>query len=125
MSDADTPGRVGGLIGLARVRGHSMRPTLRPGDRLLVTYVGRVRPGRIVLARFADGTLAVKRAAERRATRTGLPGWWLVSDDPAQGIDSRHRGPVPESDVVAVVLARMWPWPRPIGGPRRTSGHAT
>ena len=98
---------------MARVRGDSMRPTLAPGDRLLVRYGGRVRPGRLVLARFADGTLAVKRATERRATSTGRPGWWLTSDNPVAGVDSRHRGPVPDPDVLAVVLARVWPRPRP------------
>ena len=103
-----TPGRVG----LARVRGDSMRPTLVPGDRLLVRYGAPVWPGRLVLARFADGTLAVKRAAERRTTRTGEPAWWVVSDDPASGVDSRHRGPVPPQDVLAVVVARVWPHPR-------------
>ncbi len=90
-----------------------MRPTLRPGDRLLVRYGARVRPGRLVLARFADGTVAVKRAAERRTTSSGSPGWWLTSDHAAAGVDSRHRGPVPDTDVLAVVVARVWPRPRP------------
>jgi hypothetical protein len=76
-----------------------------------VRYGGRVRPDALVLARFADGTLAVKRAAERRTTRTGETAWWLLSDNPDQGVDSRHRGPVPDRDVVAVVLARVWPRP--------------
>ncbi len=89
-----------------------MRPTLRPGDRLLVRYRPRVRPGRLVVARFADGTVAVKRATERRTTRSGAVGWWLLSDQPEAGVDSRHRGPVPDADVVAVVLARIWPRPR-------------
>ena len=98
-------------VGLARVTGDSMRPALRPGDLLLVKYAGRVAPRRLVLARLADGTLAVKRAAERRTTASGGPGWWLLSDDPAVGVDSRHRGPVPDADVLAVVLARVWPRP--------------
>jgi hypothetical protein len=89
-----------------------MRPGLAPGDRLLVRYGARVRPGSVVLARFADGTLAVKRAVERRVTRTGAPAWWLLSDNPAAGVDSRHRGPVAEPDVVAVALLRVWPRPR-------------
>jgi hypothetical protein len=71
-----------------------------------------VRPGVVVLARFADGTLAVKRAGERRTTRTGAPAWWLLSDNAATGVDSRHRGPVADPDVVGVVLARVWPRPR-------------
>ena len=90
-----------------------MEPTLRPGDRLLVRYDAAVREGVLVLARFADGTLAVKRAAERRTTRTGAAGWWLLSDNPDEGVDSRHRGVVPVEDVVAVVLLRLWPRPAP------------
>jgi len=90
-----------------------MRPGLAPGDRLLVRYGAQPREGALVLARFADGTLAVKRAVERRTTRTGAPpAWWLLSDNPDEGVDSRHRGPVAAADVVAVVRARVWPRPR-------------
>ncbi len=92
-------------MGFAVVRGESMAPALRPGDRLLVSYRRTPRVGDVVVARFADGTLAVKRVAERRTT-----GWWLLSDNPEAGVDSRHRGPVPE--VAAVALARVWPRPR-------------
>ena len=89
-----------------------MRPGLGPGDRLLVRYGARVRPGVLVLARFPDGTMAVKRAADRRTTRTGEPAWWLLSDNPDVGVDSRHRGPIAHTEVLAVVLARVWPRPR-------------
>ena len=84
-----------------------MRPALRPGQRLLVLYGARVCPGRVVVARFADGTLAVKRVAGRRGS-----GWWLLSDNADAGVDSRHRGAVPDADVAGVVRARVWPWPR-------------
>jgi type IV secretory pathway protease TraF len=63
-------------------------------------------PGDVVVARFADGTLTVKRAAGRRTT-----GWWLLSDNAGAGVDSRHRGPVADEDVLGVVLARAWPHP--------------
>ena len=63
----------------------------------------------MVVARLADGTIAVKRAAERRTTRTGAAGWWLLSDDPDVGVDSRHRGVVADADVLAVSLGRVWP----------------
>ena len=96
------------------VSGRSMQPTLRPGDRLLVRYGRAPAAGDVVVARFADGTVAVKRAAERRTTRSGATGWWLVSDDPEQGVDSRHRGPVADGDVIAVTVARVWPRPRRI-----------
>ena len=58
-----------------------------------------------MVGRFADGTLVVKRVSERRTA-----GWWLLSDNPHEGVDSRHRGPV--RDVLAVALGRVWPRPR-------------
>lgn len=93
-------------FGMAVVRGDSMRPTLLPGDRLLIRYDVAPRAGDVVVARFADGTVVVKRATELRRT-----GWWLVGDAAPIGIDSRHRGPVPEERVLAVVRARIWPRP--------------
>ena len=83
-----------------------MLPALRPGDRLFVDYRRRPRVDDVVLARFADGTLAVKRVAERRDA-----GWWLLSDNAAEGTDSRHRGAVPDADVLAVARLRVWPRP--------------
>ncbi|MGZ4455006.1 MAG: S24 family peptidase, partial [Nocardioides sp.] len=71
-----------GSFGLARVRGESMLPTLRPGDRLLVRYAAPVAEGDLVVARFPDGTLSVKRAGPPTPLRDGRPGWWLASDNP-------------------------------------------
>ena len=88
-----------------------MRPGLRPGDRLLVSYRRRPREGDVVVARFADGTLAVKRAAERRTTEQAVQ-WWLLSDNPDEGVDSRHRGPVPDERILGVARLRLWPRPR-------------
>ena len=89
-----------------------MQPTLRAGDRLLISYRRVPRAGGLVVARFADGTLVIKRVAESRRSRTGEAGWWLLSDNPAQGVDSRHRGVVPDREVIAVPIARLWPRPR-------------
>jgi phage repressor protein C with HTH and peptisase S24 domain len=85
-----------------------MEPTLSAGDRLLVDYRGRPAVGAVVVARFADGTLVVKRVAEDRGGS-----WFLLSDDPdAPGaIDSRARGPVRDGDVLGVVRLRLWPRP--------------
>ncbi|WP_307807924.1 S24/S26 family peptidase [Nocardioides xinjiangensis] len=102
----------GAPFGTARVRGRSMLPTLSEGDLLLVRHGARVRPGDLVVARFADGTLTVKRAVEPRRTASGAPGWWLLSDNPDEGVDSRHRGPVAEERVLGVVRLRVWPSPR-------------
>ncbi len=83
----------------------------------MVRYGARVRPGDLVVARFADGTVAVKRAQEQRrmgsgGAASGGEGWWLVSDNPDEGVDSRHRGPVADDQVLAVVRLRVWPSPR-------------
>lgn len=89
-----------------------MRPLLEEGDILLVRHGARPCAGDVVVARFPDGALVVKRAVERRTTRSGAPGWWLLSEDPGVGVDSRHRGVVAEEDVLAVALGRLWPRPR-------------
>jgi len=86
-----------------------MRPGLRPGDRLLVDYRRTPAPGDLVVVRLPGRPLAVKRAAERRTTELGEPGWWVLSDDPAHGTDSRTLGAVAEADVLAVVVRRIWP----------------
>ncbi|MFT4082642.1 MAG: S24 family peptidase [Nocardioides sp.] len=113
MSERQPRVPTSGWFGLARVTGESMRPALHPGDRLLVSYRRRARAGGLVVARFPDGAVVVKRAVERRTTRSGGPGWWLLSDNPEAGVDSRHRGVIAEADVLAVVLCRLWPWPGP------------
>jgi phage repressor protein C with HTH and peptisase S24 domain len=98
---------------VAIVRGRSMLPLLRDGDRLLVRYAAAPRPGQVVVARFADGTVVVKRATERRTTRGGAPGWWLLSDNADEGrADSRARGVVADDAVLGVVRWRLWPRPR-------------
>lgn len=72
-----------------RVSGPSMVPALRHGDLLLVRLGAPVRPGDVVLARFADlpGTLVVKRAVRPDGT-----GWTVRSDNAFAGGDSRTHG---------------------------------
>lgn len=85
-----------------------MLPALRPGDRLLVRWGARPRPGRLVVVRLQGRPLAVKRAAVVAAA-----GWWVESDNPRQGTDSWTLGqPVAHEDVLGVVLLRYWPWRR-------------
>ena len=48
--------------------------------------------------------LAVKRVVHREAT-----GWWVERDNPCTGVDSWLLGAVPDADVLAVVVARLWP----------------
>ncbi len=98
-----------------------MLPTLRDGDRLLVRQGRTPAVGDVVVARFADGIVKVKRVAERRES-----GWWLLSDNAAEGLlrlprpgcrarPRRARGrPLPALAAPATPVTRV--------SPRRTGG---
>ena len=92
------------------VAGNSMLPALRPGDCLLLSRRARIAEGDVIVARrpHVDGLLLVKRAV-RRADG----GWWLLSDNAAEGLDdSRAFGVLPDACVVGKVLFRYYPWRR-------------
>ncbi|MGW4892225.1 nickel-type superoxide dismutase maturation protease [Kitasatospora sp. NPDC004240] len=93
-----------------------MVPTLRDGDRLLVRYGARLRPGAVVLFRhpFQQDLLVVKRAAGRRPG-----GWWLLSDNRPIDSDSRQYGAVPDELVLGRVLLRLRPRPAWLAPGRR------
>lgn len=98
---------------LAVVHGPSMAPTLRHGDLLLVRRGGRrVRPGELVVARFASraGLVVVKRAV------APVPGgWWVGSDNSLTSDDSRAYG---TAEVIGRVWCRCWPRPALLRRPR-------
>ena len=109
-------GRPRTRLGLAVVRGRSMEPTLYDGDRLLCLHGVPPRTGRLAVVRLrtTDGpVVAVKRVTHR------VPeGWWVERDNPRVGVDSWRVGAVADQDVVALVLARVWP-------PRRRARRTT
>lgn len=111
-SDSEAPSSIGpgelALVSLVTVRGPSMVPSLRHGDRLLARRARsttRVRPGAVVLAAWPQRPelLAVKRVV-----RLVPGGYWVEGDNPHGSDDSRAYGP---AQVRAVVLGRCWPWP--------------
>lgn len=82
-----------------------MEPTLLDGDLLLVRTGEPPAPGALVVVRLPGRPgLAVKRAVRRDAD-----GWWVERDNPREGADSWLVGAVPETDVVAKVVRRLWP----------------
>ncbi len=95
------------LVGLAVVRGRSMEPTLRDGDRLIVRYGAQPRPGGLVVVRLPDRPVAVKRATRRTAG-----GWWVERDNPDEGVDSWLVGEIADGDILGRVVLRVWPWRR-------------
>src|SRR4051794_31066427 len=93
--------------GLARVRGLSMVPTLADGDRLLIRYGGRPVPGDVVVARFPDGVVAVKRVLGDEPHHSGDAAWLLGSDNATAA--GARRAPVRKDAVLGVVVVRVWP----------------
>jgi nickel-type superoxide dismutase maturation protease len=92
---------------LVEVRGRSMEPTLRPGDRLLTVPARRawLRRGRVVVVRDPGDPdhLAVKRIADVERGRVAVLG-----DHPEASTDSRTWGTLPIAAVRRVVV-RRWP----------------
>lgn len=83
-----------------------MRPTLQPGDRLVVIGWGRIRSGDVVAARDprAPARMVVKRVAA-----TSAAGLELAGDALADSTDSRHFGIVPWPLVLGRVIYRYFP----------------
>ncbi|MBC7558392.1 MAG: S24 family peptidase [Dermatophilaceae bacterium] len=98
-------------LGFALVRGRSMEPTLHEGDRLLVLYGARPRPGKLAIVRLPNDSkgeprpLAVKRLS--RPDPEGGDGWWVERDNPREGLDSWTVGAIPAAGIRARVLLRM------------------
>jgi signal peptidase I len=103
--------------GVAVVRGRSMQPTLRDGDRLLVQHGAKPRSGDLVVVRLPNGVVAIKRAT-MRGPAEDPPGWWVERDNPEEGVDSWSVGAIPDADVIAVARFGLWPLRR-LGRRRR------
>jgi len=122
------------------VEGLSMRPTLAPGDRVLVrrARLDAVRPGQIVVLGNPD--LMIKRVVavpgdpvpDLGATgvagsgeRTVPPGKLVVlGDNPAFSLDSRRLGYLPGERLLGVVVRRLSPGPLQDFGARAPGARA-
>ncbi len=115
------------------VRGRSMHPTYRDGDRLIATRRRpgqHVRRGQVVVyvaepgaaAELGDSeSLLIKRVVA--VAGDPVPGSdillqpgriWLLGDGP-NSLDSRRLGHLPEERVLGIVCVRLW------GDPRRAA----
>lgn len=96
-----------------------MLPTLNDGDRLLVRWGAKPRAGRLAVVRLPPTDDGPRPLAVKRLARPQDGGWWVERDNPVQGVDSWQVGAIASSDVLAIVLGRLWPRPaRRLPGPR-------
>ena len=98
---------MGWPLRIARVRGPSMVPTLRDGERVLVWLAAprrTPRVGQVVLVDLPDRPLSIKRVAAVDAD-----GRIDVSGDNAYGsTDSRELGALPRRAIRGIGLLRVW-----------------
>jgi signal peptidase I len=105
----------------AAVAEGSMRPSLEPGDFLLLDPTTRRWPRRGTVVVFREpvaDVLAIKRVAARGGDHVAIDGGlvhldadeaWLLGDAPVVSIDSRSYGPVTDDRIVARAWFRYWP----------------
>jgi len=91
-----------------------MRPTLAPGDLLLLRRDAVPAPGDLLVADLPGE----RGAGVKRAVRLEPDGWWVERDNPAAGVDSWLFGAVAVHAVHGVVRARLWPRPGRLRAPR-------
>jgi nickel-type superoxide dismutase maturation protease len=98
---------MGWPLRVALVRGPSMVPTLRDGDRVLV-WLRRPRRtprvGRVVLVDLPDRPLSIKRITS--VDSSGLVA--VGGDNPHGSTDSRELGAVRLDAIRGVGLVRLW-----------------
>ena len=99
-------GWAGTRISRVEVVGDSMRPTLEPGDRLVLSRRRRVRPGDLVAV--TDPRQA-RRIVVKRVTRVSDAGLTVLGDNPSASTDSRVFGPVSPSAVQGRAVYRYHP----------------
>jgi signal peptidase I len=84
-----------------------MQPTLRPGDRLLVSGWLPVRVGDVVVYRESAGGSA--SGVKRVAAILGADGLDVRGDNVNVSHDSRHFGPLPRASVIGRAFYRYLP----------------
>ena len=91
-----------------RVEGRSMLPTLKPDEDVLVVPVTRMTvlsPGDVVVCihPFRPGLRMVKRVSETFYDG----GCYVLSDNAAEGNDSRSFGAIAREQIVGLVTSRL------------------
>jgi len=117
------------VVGRVAVTGGSMRPTLEPGDHVLVVRRRRYPPGAVVA--LADPRDRRRLLVKRVVAVTDGGDLLVAGDDPTASTDSRTFGPVASALVRGEVVHRYAPreragrMPRAAGRPSLPSSSWT
>lgn len=98
------------VVDVVEVRGRSMHPTLRPGDRLLA--VRATRPPRVGEVVLALDPRDAGRELVKRVAAIGPDGVTLHGDNPTLSSDARTFGALPADAVRWRIAFRYWPLDR-------------
>lgn len=108
------------IVEMYKIKGASMEPTLRSGQRVIVTKVFlNIGRGDVVVFRSKEQPIyLVKRVV-------GMPGdpyilygarkvlqpneYFVMGDNRLDSYDSRNFGPINKDDIVGIVVYRWWP----------------
>ncbi len=86
-----------------KISGHSMEPTIKDGDKVLVnrlTYLLKApKKGDIIAAKIAGGKIFIKRISKIEGNRHFLSG-----DNPNDSFDSRKFGMLGKDQIVGKVF---------------------
>lgn len=98
------------MIKIVKVRGGSMRPTLIPGDYIIVTKARSIRPGFVVLVNHSEFGVIVKRVKSVDKNSLRLEGDGHVTST------TLEMGDVPLSNVIGrarwVIKPGWFKWPK-------------
>lgn len=87
---------------IRRVHGHSMVPVLPPGTLVIgIRWYFTLKAGKVIIFNRDS------RETIKRIDHTDPTGLFVLGDHPETSTDSRHYGPIPQTDVKSLVV-----WPR-------------
>lgn len=86
-----------------RADGASMMPTIAQGDHLFVDAKAIVEPGMVVVATHPMLSIPIVKRVEK----VSFGQYWLSSDNPDEGRDSRHFGAIASSQIMGRVVAKL------------------
>jgi nickel-type superoxide dismutase maturation protease len=92
-------------VGIAKVQGYSMVPTLVPNDRVIVRYGTAFSVGDVIVFTRDD------HAEIKRVERIEDGGLFLIGDNDLASFDSRAYGLISPTAVIGRAIARLWPQP--------------